>query len=1110
MAENWFSALQERLSEKLEAGLENPADQINIWELIFARCQIANYQPKASSDVIVRELQGRQGQYYVLKNTKEKTYVRLSSSEYELWNRMDGQRSVQELIVDYFMATGNFAHQVVVHLVEQLQRNQMLEEKSVLVWRQVNAKIEKRSWIYRLSSPARLILTQRLNINHIDDFIGGLYRYGGWLFFTRIAKAIFLLVSLSGLAAFFKILYAPGYVFLGDNLVLSLLVLWGVSLFPVIIHELGHALTLKHYGREVPRGGFMLYFGMPAAFVETTDIWLDPRRARLTVTWNGPYTGLILGGAAALAMIIFPTASINSLLFKLAGLAYFSVFINLNPLIKLDGYYLLTDGLDIASLRERSLFFVRRRLLPKLRWRKKFNREEIIYTVFGIFSLIWMLYAIYLALFFWRTRVSNSLQTVFGQGYPLLSRLLSLLLVAALISFLFLILLQLFRLGAVLIERFARSGGLVRHNQFALILGGAGLGLGIVLPIVIPSYMHWILSIFGLLVCLVAVIKVIPFSQPYLWSWRGMAYLAFGLSVFAGGLTGIIKGVGYWLAQWLPNILLFTNGFQWVSISILLIGLVMVLWPLQVHLQLRILLVGLLFGLSALALFGWLVESSLTDPRIWVLAVLVSLGVMAVVSLRGSARAPAIVLLCLGDLAIGLAWFHQLPIGDLVLIGMLLLAAGGLHLVYAQLPKLTTYKSEEITDDVRWAIGESLGILVRRVVAQIFFELGKNGVECLGRDFSSSMQRRNVAITIQGKNVDDRELPHRSTEELTGIYSFVIDELHSLVCREIGQKMGTLTFGYGVDLLPWEHREIVSEYLLNRQTWGVTLSQAVLNSRQERRKLLRKVPLFFNCTDEELDRLAGSFALEHYATGETIISQGSSGDKFFIIKQGLITIWKTDNEGVERRIVKLGRGQYFGEAALVSNKPRNASVRAETPLVLLSLSKQDFDRLVRQYLTLADQMDEQVRYSWLLREMPIFDELDYADLQGLSKLLETEHFIPNQVVFSEGDQGDKFYIIESGKLLVTHIINGQVVELSRRGPGEYVGEIALLRDGVRTATITALEETTLLSLKSGHFHRLAAQYMSFGQILSRTSTRRLSMSQRIDAGMYASTQLPEV
>jgi putative peptide zinc metalloprotease protein len=846
----------------------------------------------------------------------------------------------------------------------------------------------------------------------------------------------------------------------------------------------------------------MLYFGMPAAFVETTDIWLEPRRRRLAVTWSGPFTGLILGGAAALAMVAFPTAPVNNLLFKLAGLAYFSVFINVNPLLKLDGYYLLTDALDITSLREKSLFFVRKRLFGKLRQRKKFTRDEAIFTIFGVLSLGWTLYAIFLALFFWRTRVSNSLQAVLGAGYPLLTRFLSLLLLAALVSFLFLIVVQFFLLGHTLIDQFARSGGLAKHARLALILAGVALGLGIGLPLIFPSYVRWILAVFGLLAAVLAAFKVIPFSRPYLWSRRGLAYLAFGLSIFLGGLIGPV--------QWLPNAAILINWAQWASLILLLAGFALVIWPPQVYLQLGIVLAGLLIGGSALALLGWLAAISLSDARLWGLVALFILGVFVIGSLWGSARSPAMGLFCLGGLALGLAWFFQPPFGDFLLVGIMLLAVGGLHLVYARLPTLTTYRPGEVADNVHWAIGESLGILVRRAIAQMYFEAGTVGVEQLGRAFSSIMHQRGVNITIQGKTVDDCEMPNRSTHELADIYSLVMDELHRLVCREIGLEKGTLTFGYGIDLLPWEHREIVSEYILSRQSWGLALRQSVSDARQERRKLLRKVPLFTNCMDNELDRLASSSKAEQFASGETIISQGSLGDRFYIIERGLVTIWKTDEEGVERKVVKLGRGQYFGEAALVSSKPRNATVRAETPLALLSLDKKDFDRLVRQYLDLADQVDEHVRYSWLLREMPIFDELDYADLENLSKLLETEHFRSGQVVFSEGDCGDKFYIVESGAVSVTQLINGKQVELSRRRTGEYVGEIALLQDCTRTATITALEETTLLSLTSKHFHFMVSRFLSVGEILSRTGTRRLSMDQRIDAGMFTSANIAEV
>ncbi len=72
--------------------------------------------------------------------------------------------------------------------------------------------------------------------------------------FTRSAQVIFALVSLLGVAAFLNVVRAESYAFIGD-VVIGLAWVWVTSLLPVVIHELGYALTVKHFGCEVPRGG---------------------------------------------------------------------------------------------------------------------------------------------------------------------------------------------------------------------------------------------------------------------------------------------------------------------------------------------------------------------------------------------------------------------------------------------------------------------------------------------------------------------------------------------------------------------------------------------------------------------------------------------------------------------------------------------------------------------------------------------------------------------------------------------------------------------------------------------------------------------------------------
>jgi len=121
--------------------------------------------------------------------------------------------------------------------------------------------------------------------------------------------------------------------------------------------------------------------------------------------------------------------------------------------------------------------------------------------------------------------------------------------------------------------------------------------------------------------------------------------------------------------------------------------------------------------------------------------------------------------------------------------------------------------------------------------------------------------------------------------------------------------------------------------------------------------------------------------------------------------------------------------------------------------------------------------------------------LESLDLDLLAARLQRETFRAGEVVFREGERGDKFYIIESGQVSVTRLAaGGQPVELSRLGPGEYVGEIALLQNSPRTATITASVDSTLLSLQAQYFHEFIMDFMQLGQALSRASSRRLSMS----------------
>ncbi|MDX2240741.1 MAG: hypothetical protein NW224_08670 [Leptolyngbyaceae cyanobacterium bins.302] len=131
-----------------------------------------------------------------------------------------------------------------------------------------------------------------------------------------------------------------------------------LALLVVSFHELGHALTLKHYNRIVPQVGLMFMLLFPAAYVNTTDQYALTRRQRSLVVGAGVICQIT---TAAIGFWLWQITQIGTWLhtlgFLLAVASLFTVAINLNPLAKFDGYYLAVALTGINNLRSRSFSF---------------------------------------------------------------------------------------------------------------------------------------------------------------------------------------------------------------------------------------------------------------------------------------------------------------------------------------------------------------------------------------------------------------------------------------------------------------------------------------------------------------------------------------------------------------------------------------------------------------------------------------------------------------------------------------------------------------------------------------------------------------------------------
>ncbi len=132
---------------------------------------------------------------------------------------------------------------------------------------------------------------------------------------------------------------------------------WVTGTVIIAVHELGHGFTCKYFGGQVHEIGAMLFYFEPAFFCNVNDAWTFPElRARFWVTAAGSWIQMVL---ASIAAIVWWAAEPGTLVSQIALAAVViggitTVLMNLNPLIPLDGYYALSDWLEVPNLRQRA------------------------------------------------------------------------------------------------------------------------------------------------------------------------------------------------------------------------------------------------------------------------------------------------------------------------------------------------------------------------------------------------------------------------------------------------------------------------------------------------------------------------------------------------------------------------------------------------------------------------------------------------------------------------------------------------------------------------------------------------------------------------------------
>lgn len=227
----------------------------------------------------------------------------------------------------------------------------------------------------------------------------------------------------------------------------------------------------------------------------------------------------------------------------------------------------------------------------------------------------------------------------------------------------------------------------------------------------------------------------------------------------------------------------------------------------------------------------------------------------------------------------------------------------------------------------------------------------------------------------------------------------------------------------------------------------------------------------------QLDEMVGAFQEKVIPKDHDVIRQGDNGDCLYIIDEGSFDIFVArSNEdgrpGPSVKVATFGPGALFGELALMYQAPRAATVRCTTPnAAVWSLAREPFQMLLKRCGVQAVE-----QYSGWLTRVEIFGVLNKHEISKIADACESVLFDEGENIISQGEDGDAFYILEEGMCGVfigtPEEPSGEKQVLIYDRQGDYFGELALLNNEPRKATVRAISDASCIKIDKENFLNL--------------------------------------
>ncbi|UCD70698.1 MAG: cyclic nucleotide-binding domain-containing protein [Syntrophobacterales bacterium] len=271
---------------------------------------------------------------------------------------------------------------------------------------------------------------------------------------------------------------------------------------------------------------------------------------------------------------------------------------------------------------------------------------------------------------------------------------------------------------------------------------------------------------------------------------------------------------------------------------------------------------------------------------------------------------------------------------------------------------------------------------------------------------------------------------------------------------------------------------------------------------------LPEIPLFSDLNRNELHEVISHLKAKRVAKEKLVCKEGDPGDSIYIISSGKVGILKYSiKKQGDILLAKLGEGDFFGEFGFFSDRKRHATVKALTDLEVLEISRDDFDEIAKVHPRIRNVLIifyKKRIIDTLLAFSPLFGQLQPHQRAQLVSRFKLRRIEENSLIFEQGAPPTSFFMIKSGEIEVFASKRAEPkVTLGYLRGGDFFGEISLIFNRPRMASVRTTKTTELLELEKADFDRVVEAYPPIKGTLEALSRKRLKATSELISSSWA-------